>query len=203
MRTNEKNHQTLQNAVNQLPTYEPSPALWQAIDRVLTSEETLDHAIENLPTYAPPVAVWERIIDELDQPVKVKRLRPAWIGAAAAALVILTLGTYFWRNWEPQAQEKVELVYQESDQPLHILKTDWNDDEALMEEVVEAFAQKASFIQNFENQQLISEWQELKEAKNEAATMLRKYGKDAEVVRTIAEIERQRSAIVKQMATEI
>lgn len=200
---NEKNHQTLQHAIRELPTYQPSLGIWDAIDRALTSEETLESAIENLPSYAPPTAVWNRIAQELEQPAIIRRLRPAWINAAAAALVILTLGVYFWMTWESGSAEQVQIVYNTSEQNLNILTPDWNDDEVVMQEVVEAFAQKVSFVQKPENQSLLSEWEELKMAKEEANMMLKKYGKDATLVRTIADIERQRSVIVKQMATEI
>lgn len=200
---NEQHYQTLQNAIRQLPTYQPSQGVWDTIDRALTSSETLESAIDHLPSYAPPAAVWERIGKELEESVKVKRLRPAWISVAAAALVILTIGAYFWTTWESQPLAQVQVVYTESEQPLNVLKSDWNDDETVMQEVVETFAQKAAFVQRPENQSLLSEWEELKDAKNEATTVLKKYGKDAALVRTIAEIERQRSAIVKQMAMEI
>lgn len=200
---NELNYQTLRNAIERLPTFAPPREVWDAVDRTLTSEETLENAIEQLPTYAPPAFVWERVEAELNKPAKIRRLRPVWLSAAAAALVVLTLGTYFWLTQDSASVEQVQVVFAEAEQPVNILKIDWDEDESVMKEVVDAFAQKASFVQEPENQSLLSEWEELNEAKAEIKTMLTKYGNDADLVRTIAEIERQRSAIVKQMAMEI
>lgn len=205
MRTNEQNYQTLTDAIRRLPSYEPPVELWNAINRSLTSQETLETAIEQLPTYAPPSAVWERIAEQLEQPAnaKVRRLLPVWWSAAAAALIVLSFGIYWWNVQLSEPGEQVQMVYSQTEQPTNILKADWDDDETVMQEVVDAFAQKASFIQNPENQSLLSEWKELNEAKTEAKIMMKKYGKDAQLVRQIAEIERQRSSVVKQMATEI
>lgn len=203
MTVDEQNQETLRNAINRLPTYEPGTSVWDAIDRRLTSEETLDHAIAQLPKYTPPAMVWERIAEDLEKPATVRRLRPAWIGAAAAAVVLFTVGIYFWNTEEPAPIETVQVVYTETEQPENALTADWDDDDTEMQEVVEAFAQKASFVKEADDQSLLSEWEELKSAKAEIKTMLAKYGNDAELVRTIAEIERQRSTIVKKMATEI
>jgi hypothetical protein len=203
MQMEEHNYQTLRNAIDRMPTHEPGTSVWDAIDRRLTSEETLDHAIAQLPNYAPPAAVWERIAEDLQKPAKVRRLRPAWIGAAAAAVVVFTVGAYLWNTQTPEPVEKVQVVYAETQKPTNAIKTDWDEDDAVMQEVVEAFAQKASYIKEADDQSLLSEWEELKNAKSEIKTMLAKYGNDADLIRTIAEIERQRSALVKQMATEI
>ncbi len=204
MTANEQNQETLRNAIHRLPAYEPDKSVWDAIHRRLTSEETLDHAIAQLPKYAPPAAVWERITEDLEKPATVRWLRPAWIGtAAAAAVVLFTVGIYFWNTEEPTPIETVQVVYTETEQPENTLKADWDDDDTEMQEVVEVFAQKASFVKQADDQSLLSEWEELESAKAEIKNMLAKYGNDAELVRTIAEIERQRSTIVKKMATEI
>lgn len=203
MTVQEQNYETLRNAINRLPSYEPGISVWNAIDRRLTSEETLDHAIAQLPSYAPPAAVWERITEDLEKPAKVRRLRPVWIGIAAAAVAVFAVGIYLWNSQVPEPMETIQVVYKQVEKPNHILKADWDEEDAEMQAVVDAFAQKASFVKQVDDESLLSEWKELNNAKAEIKTMLAKYGNDPDLVQTIAEIERQRSAVVKQMATEI
>lgn len=201
MNKEEQNYQTLRNAIQQLPDYEPSIAVWEVIDQRLKSEETLDNALAQLTTYAPPTAVWERISEDLEKPATVRRLRLVWIGAAAAAVLVVSAGTYFWNTQTPEPVETLQVVYQEVEQPSNIVKADWDDDEADIDFVAKAYAQRVAFLQKDDS--LLSELEELNQAKLEIKTMLAKYGNDANLIRTIADIERQRSAIVKQMATEI
>lgn len=201
MNKEEQNYQTLRSAIQQLPHYEPSTAVWEGIDQRLKSEETLDNALAQLTTYAPPTAVWERISADLEKPATVRRLRPVWIGIAAAAVVVVSVGTYFWNTQTPEPVETLQVVYQEVEQPSNVVKADWDDDEADIDFVAKAYAQRVAFLQK--DNSLLSELEELNQAKLEIKTMLAKYGNDANLIRTIADIERQRSAIVKQMATEI
>lgn len=201
MNVDEQNYQTLRNAIDSLPSYEPKASSWDVVNQRLTSAETMDNALAQLANYAPPTAIWERITAELEQPAKVRRLRPVWIGVAAAAVAVVSVGTYFWNIQTPEPVETLQVVYQEVEKLNNVGKADWDDDEADIALVTKAYAQRVSFLQK--DKSLLSELEELNLAKQEIKTMLAKYGNDADLIRTIADIERQRSAIVKQMATEI
>lgn len=201
MNAEEQNYQTLRNAINQLPGYEPNTDIWKEINQRLKGEENLDNALAQLATYPPPAAVWERISADLEKPANVRRLRPVWISAAAAAVVVVSVGTYLWNVQTPEPLETLQVVYQEVEQPNNVVKADWDEDEADIALVTKAYAQRVSLLQK--DKSLLSELEELNLAKQEIKTMLAKYGNDADLIRTIADIERQRSNIVKQMATEI
>ncbi len=199
----EQNYSTLRDAIDRLPQYEPEPTLWQRINNQLDNEFIFEDAVRTLPTYAPPAAVWERIETDLERPTLWSRNKIMWIGAIAATLTGLSVGGYFWTQQMPEPVEKVQVIYASVEKSEDVFKADWDNEDAEMEEIVQAFAQKATFVKQAADQSLLSEWSELNNAKSEIKTMLVKYGNDANLIRTIAEIERQRSAIVKQMATEI
>lgn len=203
--TTERNHQTLKNAIGQLPRYAPKASAWQGIERQLdadSAEATLQDAIQQLPSYAPPATVWEQIEADLNQPV-ISRLRVSkttWISIAAAT-VIAVVSLVFWLNQTPDPEEYVQLIYAEAQQ--NAINADWDDDETVIENVAKAYAQRASFLHNEQSETLLSDLEELNEAKAEIQNMMKKYGRDANLVQNIIEIERERTEIVKKMAQEI
>jgi hypothetical protein len=199
MSTKEHNRETLQAAIRRLPQYAPAAPVWQRIEHQLENDLVFQDAVQSLPTYAPPVAVWQRIAAGLEKPVRMRRLRPAWFGAAAAAVVLLAVGTYWWYTQTPELVEKVQLVYTETETRAAAFKADWDEDETDIAALTKVYAQRAA-LANL-NESLLSELQELNQAKAAIKAMLTKYGNDPDLIRTIADLERQRSAIVKQMAT--
>jgi hypothetical protein len=199
MSTKEHNRETLQAAIRRLPQYAPAAPVWQRIEHQLENDLVFQDAVQSLPTYAPPVAVWQRIAAGLEKPVRMRRLRPAWFGAAAAAVVLLAVGTYWWYTQTPELVEKVQLVYTETETRPATFKADWDEDETDIAALTKVYAQRAA-LANL-NESLLSELQELNQAKAAIKAMLTKYGNDPDLIRTIADLERQRSAIVKQMAT--
>lgn len=198
---NEINHQTLQTAILHLPFYEPNANVWTNIELELNNDEALEQAMEQLPSYSPPAEVWERISEELEKPATIFRLRPIWISYAAAVAAVLIIGAYWWSLQYPTPIEKVNMVYQEVEKPKTKLVADWDEDEAAIMLVVNAYEKRTSIFQT--DKSLLSELEELNQAKAEVKTMLKKYGTDPDLIKSIAEIERQRSTIIKQMVTAI
>lgn len=201
----ERNHQTLQTAIGQLPRYAPKASAWEGIERQLDAdfaETTLQDAVQQLPSYAPPAAVWERIEADLNQPVisRLRVSRTTWISIAAAT-VIAVVSLVFWLNQTPDPEEYVQFVYAEASQ--NVINADWDDDETVIEKVAKAYAQRASFLQNEQSETLLSDLEELNEAKAEIQNMIKKYGRDAALIQNIVEIEREHTEIVKKMAQEI
>ncbi len=201
----ERNHQTLQNAIVQLLDYQPKHRLWDAIEQRLDAEqsqERLQEAINQLPTYAPPTELWNRIAAELEQPspMRLRVSRSAWLSLAAAT-ILAVISLVFWLNRTPEPTETVQMLYAAAE--ANPINADWNEDEATIEHIMNIYAQRASFLQSEPGETLISDLKELNEAKAEIQNMMQKYGQDAQLVRTIVEIERQRSEIVKKMAQEI
>lgn len=201
----EQNHDTLQRAIRELPQYSPGEAVWLSLEQALDAEraeEPLREAIQSLPTYAPQVDVWDRIEQELAQLVRKPLFVRRWMQlASAAALVGVAVALAVWLNLSSGADVQETVTYAQAEQA-ESTSADWDADDALIAGVADAYAQRASFLQN-EGRNLLSELEELDEAKAEIKAMMQKYGTDAQLVQNIVDIERERTEVVKQMAQGI
>lgn len=201
----EINHKTLQRAINQLPQYTPEAQVWLTLEQelgTLASEETLHVAIEGLPSYAPSASLWGRIAIELEQPVRKPLFVRRWVQlASAAALAGAVISLAIWLN-QPKDPITKESIFYAQTESMEAVNADWDEDDALIDNVAKAYAQRASFLQN-KDPNLLSELEELNEAKAEIKAMMQKYGRDAELIQNIVEIERERTTVAKQMAQEI
>ena len=68
------NHNTLKNAVTQLPTYPPPDEIWLAMDKELN----LQKGIGQLPEHEPPKLVWESIEANLVKNAESTKPRLFW-----------------------------------------------------------------------------------------------------------------------------
>lgn len=198
---NEQNHNTLRSAIQRLSQHEPSQTLWQTIENQLESDLVFENTIQALPTYAPPAAVWNQIESDLKKPRTFYLNKRFQVIGMAAIAVGLTIGTYFWLQQTPEPTEKVQIIYAEAETATNATKADWDEDDAEITEIASTYAQQPTFVTS--DKSLLSELEELNQAKEEIKIMLKKYGKDSDLIRTIADIERQRSTIVKRMANSI
>ena len=60
----EHNRHTLENALQQLPQYDPPASLWSQIEAVLEENGAatgLSDALKQLPAYPPPPQVWQAV----------------------------------------------------------------------------------------------------------------------------------------------
>lgn len=194
------NKKTLNNAVRQLPTYEPDEAVWIEIEQVLDRSKTLDVALESLPQYQPPVALWRAIEQEI-QPAKRIALWNRNIFRVAASAVILIVASAFIINY--LNQPKVEIVKQISHEVPAAILADWNEDETDFEQI-EQWCKQYPFICNqAEVQTLREEIAELNEAKAMIEQAIGQYGNQARFVHEIKKIEAARSATLKAIAVKI
>ena len=201
----ELNRNTLQRAIRELPQYTPGEAVWASLEQALEAEQSeaaLQEAIHKLPTYAPKDDLWGRIEQALAQPAR----KPLYVRrrvqlASAAVLAGAVLALVVWLNMpnDPGVQEQI--TYAQTAQA-QSPKADWDADDALIANVAQAYAQRASFLQT-NGRDLLSELEELNEAKAEIKAMMQRYGRDAQLIEHIIEIERERTQVVKQMAQEI
>ncbi|MBK7872345.1 MAG: hypothetical protein IPJ74_17540 [Saprospiraceae bacterium] len=199
----ENNYQILQNAIKRLPQYTPSVSTWEAIDYQLDmdqSQEQLQATIRDLPSYAPTAALWERIEKDLNTKPTLRISRGVWLSAAAAILAAV-VSLVFWLNQTPEPEETVQMQYAQAE--TNPIKADWDEDDAIIKDIADAYAQRSDFLKNTDSENLLFDLEELNEAKAEIKTMMQNYGQDAQLVRTMVEIERERSEIVKKMAQEI
>ncbi|MDX1943712.1 MAG: hypothetical protein SFU99_24305 [Saprospiraceae bacterium] len=199
----ENNYEILQNAIKRLPQYAPNISVWDAIEHQLDidqSQEQLQSAIHDLPSYAPPAALWERIEENLDKKPALRISRGVWL-SAAAAILLAVVSLVVWLNQTPEPTEMVQMQYAQAE--THPIKADWDEEDAVIQNIADAYAQRSDFLKNTGNENLLLDLKELNQAKAEIKTMMQKYGQDAQLVRSIAEIERERSEVVKKMAQEI
>lgn len=208
MRSNEANHETLEEAVRQLPSYAPPPEVWANIEQaleIMTLERPLHEAIGQLPAYRPPAHLWAAIeaglaAEPAHRPGRMRALR--WASAAAAATVLL-LTAYFLVP-TPDSQLKLSYIRETADAPAQgLYHNDWDADEASLQQLAEQYSKDPVAKQQPEYSSILAEWQDLNDAKAEVVSFMERYGKDGQIIRQLAEIERERSALARQMAIQI
>lgn len=206
MEYRELNRNTLERAIGGLRSYVPEEQTWLAIEAQLEEAEqdrALRIATHSLPLHTPPPLVWENISSALEAQskpeAKVRKLwqHPAMAVAAAVFGVILVAGWWLYLREDAGTQ-----IVMHSTEVLDIsgFEGDWDDDE-------EAIAMVVSMVDKSPNNEnlhsLKTELEELNDAKAMLKDKMNEYGKDAELIRRLSKIERERSKIVKQMAAEI
>jgi len=202
----EKNKHILQEAIQNLPQYEPEALVWLAIDAeldVFEKENKLQNVIEELPVYSPSDSIWENIDAELEAD-KAKSGRVVWlkrISSAAAVIAFLLIGNFiFIQN---NGQENVTISFSQEVVEEDFLKKDWNDDDDAFEMVI-AFCKTENIVCELpEFIGLKSELEELNEAREELKEALEHYGSDAELIAQLTRLEHDRSDVLKQMIAKI
>lgn len=201
----EKNNHVLVEALKKLPQYQPDPVCWELISAELHQDAAsaqLSLQLKELPSYQPPPAIWDQIEAALvvAAPAKpAKRVR-MWPKIAAAAAIALVFSLAWWPTKE--TPPTVQLVTSQEIVPAPALKQDWDTDEPSFEEVMQLAAN--TLFENPEDfTRLKADLNELNEAKAELLELMDAYGKDPKVIRAIGEIERKRSAVLKQVVTLI
>lgn len=204
----EKNKDILQKAIRNLPIYDPPADIWNTVDRELDAHEQLQSAVEKLPIYNPPPQVWNAIASDLQETAKEDgqsakvRTMPTyrWLAIAATIALLLTAGWFYMNNSE---QASIEIVTSEEIHNPELLEADWEEDEKAIQEVAQLFVQSDIAKTEDNYQDLLQEFEELETAREEVQNIMKQYGKDPGLVRQIAEIEIDRTEIVKQMAALI
>ncbi|MEZ4987064.1 MAG: hypothetical protein R2795_18830 [Saprospiraceae bacterium] len=194
----EKNRNTLASALQQLPTYMPPEGLWQriadGIGQATPDEGALQDAIQELPGHTPPAKVWNALAKELDsQQVRVVKLRQyrRW-GAVAASVAVLAVAGW-WITREPSPL--VSIQYAQETVHAFDVAVDWNTDEDTFDRLEAMLGQIDNPVVN----KLKAEYEELTMAHKDVEDMLRNYGKDPQLVRQMADIERERTDIYRQI----
>ncbi|MEM6769478.1 MAG: hypothetical protein AAF597_02740 [Bacteroidota bacterium] len=191
----EHNYQTLRDALDRLPEYGADAGAWEGIARAMEPE-----LADQLPSYRPPAEVWNGLSQQLDtaaQPaaIPVRRLWPRIAAVAATLLLLVSIG---FGISSIDHGPTVSYAYGEEPAPAPIVE-DWGEDE-------ESFARVAAQIEARNEPHLNTlhhELTELTAATEEIKAMLVAYGDDPKVVRQLAEIERDRSDIYRQIIVEL
>lgn len=180
----------LQDGLNKLPKYTPDGEVWENIEGQLHLQE----AIAKLREYEPSDALWERIDTEIRPKT---RMRTMWQRTASvAAMLAITLGTYWWMTNEGVSEE---IFYATAQMDTRLFEADWNEDEDGFEALTKLCSQKAFVCEVPEFKLLQSEFEELNDAKIEVETAMAKYGKQADFILQIKDIEQERSKVLKEL----
>ncbi len=199
----EHNKDILRKALDQMPSYVPPEELWDNIADGLEqegdSEEVLKEAVGKLPAHIPPVGVWNRLTKMLDdddsrRKLRVVRRRQVLGWAAVGALL---LSTAAWLFYEPGPT--VHMQYAQETVQEFKLEMDWNSDES-------TFAQLEDILSGVNDptiNKLRLEYEELSTAHQDVEAMLVSYGQDPQLIRQMADIERERTDIYRQIIEQI
>ncbi|WP_367388846.1 hypothetical protein [Lewinella sp. LCG006] len=200
----EKNRDSLKKALDQLPSFDPPAGIWDQIESDLNKpyvpdEGVLHEAIQQLPAYTPPVTVWNKLAQQLDTEHQVRQLRVVrqrqvlqW---AAAIALLLMAGYAILREPGP----KVQLQYAQETVQQFQTDIDWNADESIFSQLEDQLVQVNDPAIN----KLRFEYEELSTAHEDVAAMLKSYGRDPQLIRQMADIERERSDIYRQIIEAI
>lgn len=197
----EKNRNSLKDALNRMRTYSPDDNLWSDLERKLDEAVTeqddtpLDLAVEKLPAYTPPPAVWNKLNHTLDKTQTAKRIqlkqRQRWLAIAASLALIVSAAAWVFREPPP----KVTFQYAEETIQRFGVDIDWRLEG-------DTFAQLEEFMDNTNDpaiNKLRVEYEELSSARTDVEEMLRSYGQDPQLVRQMADIERERTDVYRQI----
>ena len=199
----EKNRETLKQAIQGL---EPTPApafIWDEIATALLEadqEVLIQEAIPRLSRHEAPALVWENIADSLEQnkTTKIRRINGYYWSAAASVALILAATLWF-----SLGTEQASYVASVESMDRHLLDNDWESDEAIFAEVMELHD---NYLKVFTDQESVTwraELAELNDARTELLGAMDLYGKDHELIRQLSNVERDRTEVIKKMATKI
>lgn len=195
-------HDSLQDALRQLPQHQAPDFIWERIEAQLAADESLYQAIAALPTYGAPDRVWGRIERGLERRNAIRRmLRSSWSAAAGVAILLTaSIGLYQWK----QNQAAVSYAYRQELAPSPHVSNDWDAAEADVQEVLNLYSHFCKYqAQNEADCNLDRELQELNEAKAELEAVMARYGEDPDLIRQLGELELDRSRVVKAMVDKI
>lgn len=203
----ELNYNTLHEALQALPTYEPPLALWDDIELALDSEDALAESVQALPQYEPPDAVWQHLEARLDaaEPQKIVRLEPVlrplhqrrwW--AAAATITLLVMAWWLMRPVAGDGELVAVQISQEAVNTEVQAAAQEAEDEGF-DLVAELCESKAPVCEETDFKLLKSELDDLTLAKNDLRTALGQYGDDPDMAAQLVQIERERSEVLRQM----
>lgn len=195
----EKNRNSLRQALQQLPSYTPPADMWERvvdnIDRPVVDESPLVEAVRSLPGHTPPSGVWNALARHLDDErgAKIRQLRTRRQWMTAAAAVALVLGVAWWVFREPPP--KISIQYAQETVQQFQLDIDWDADTDIFAQL----EQQLSSVNNPTVNKLKVEYEELSLARKDVESMLKSYGQDPQLVRKMADIERERTDIYRQI----
>ena len=189
----EKNHKNLQNAIQNLPGYEPGEKLWNNIAEKL-NELPLHTAVQALPEYEPDEQLWEMIATKSS--VKKPALRWWHLAAAMVAIGAVGLLTYVKDANANIAYsvEKIDSRLQNND----LKPTD------TQYQRLKAYCETETLVCNSQDyKRLQMEYEKLNDASVQLKQAIGEYNTEVELVKQYIFLEEQKADILNEMAKMI
>jgi phosphoglycerate-specific signal transduction histidine kinase len=188
----EQNKHILINAIKRLPEFGPDDKLWDSIQQKL-QEGRLNEALQNLPVYAPSELTWENISANLPR----KRVSMSWWYAASVALIVSLAAWMYENELDKQiqfSQEMADIRLQAGEQP----ETD------LAYQKLQAYCQTETLVcERQDYRRLKDEYEKLHLASEQLFHAIGNYNTEPALVRQFNEVERQKAAVLNEMAKMI
>lgn len=189
----EQNKHRLSKALPQLSQFLPDDKLWDSIQQKL-QEGQLNEALQDLPIYEPQQEVWQAISASLPA----RRVTIRW-WYAASVLLIVGLATAWMLNKSPDqsidfSQEIADMRLQSGQQP----ETD------LAYQKLVAYCQTETLVCQRKDYKLLKdEYEKLDLASEQLHDVIGSYNTEPELVRQFNNVERQKTAVLNEMAKMI
>jgi hypothetical protein len=178
-----------------LPEYEPSDKIWQNIEAKL-NEDALQKALKTMPQYEPNESVWNQIEQGLTPKPSLKLNTWRWMTAAASVVVLLSF--YLWYSIDNQ---RVRYSVEQIDNDLLLNPSDDNDRQ--YQQIV-AYCQQQTYVcENPEFKTLKTELDELHSASQKLKEAMGQYNTEPELMSQLADVEQQKTEVLKKMAAKI
>lgn len=190
----EHNKETLKNALQNLPSYEPEAITWNAIDQKL-NELPLQHALASLPEYEPDEQLWQNIQQGSQR--KIRNWNPWWYAAA-----MLVTGCFFGFWFTNKNTEKM-IAYSEevADQRLQVTDMPETDSQYLK---LKTWCESEAIVCNTVGfKQLKKEYEVLQLASEQLQAAMGNYNSEPELVRQLSMVEQEKAGILNKMAKMI
>jgi len=189
----EQNKNNLTNAIRRLPESAPDEKLWDTIQEKL-QEGRLNEALQRLPIYDPGPVNWESIAANLPR----RRSHMTW-WYAAAVLVIAGLAAAWMYTKGPD--HPVEFSQEMADLRL---QSDGQTETDLAYQRLESYCQTETLVCDRQDyKRLKDEYEKLYLASEQLHHAIGNYNTAPELVRQFNDIERQKTAVLNEMAKMI
>lgn len=199
----ELNTETLHRALAELPRYEAPVSLWGEICLAMDADDEFVARLKQLPVYQAPDEIWSNIeaaLPEKSEPRKLHIRRSILRWSAAAAIAVLLAATWLLIQPRPDdmtAEERITVSRQVFNEEISAAYHEKEDDAFQL--VSELCRERAPVCEKPEFLALKTELDELTLAKTELKKAIDRYNDDPGLAAQFVRLERERSAVLKQM----